>query len=164
MALASLALFAAGYNIWAGVAAQVSSIVDGADGDLARLKNMATRFGGYFDAILDRYADVAILAGLAYWSLKAEEQFSPWLIGAAALLAIVGSLMVSYTRARAEASVGLRFQGLANSLASRDARLVLVMIGAIAGQGLVTLCLLAVVTNLVVGWRIVIVRNSSAAG
>ena len=61
IALGSMALFLGGHNVWAGLAAQVSSIIDGVDGDLARLKNSATRFGGFFDAVLDRYADVAIL-------------------------------------------------------------------------------------------------------
>ena len=159
IALGSLGLFLAGYNIWAGVAAQLSSIVDGADGDLARLKNMSTRFGGYFDAILDRYADVAILGGLAYWSLDVENKGSPWAVGAVGLMAIVGALMVSYTRARAEASLGLSFTGLAGSLASRDARLLIVMIGAITGQALATLSLLALLTNAVVIWRVVIARR-----
>lgn len=161
IALASLGLFLAGYNIWAGVAAQMSSIVDGADGDLARLKNMTTKFGGYFDAVLDRYADVAILAGLAYWSLDVEDKGSSWAVGTVGLLAIVGSLMVSYTRARAEASLGFTFRGLAGSLASRDARLLLVMIGAVTGQALATLSLLALLTNVVVIWRMVLARGMS---
>ena len=58
MALGSAALFYYDQNIWAGVLVQASSIVDGVDGDLARAKDMASRFGGFFDALLDRYADV----------------------------------------------------------------------------------------------------------
>ena len=159
IALASLVLFLGGYNLWAGLAAQASSIVDGADGDLARLKGMATRFGGFFDAILDRYADVAILAGLTYWAFAFENKVSSGFVGIVGLLAIVGALMVSYTRARAEASLGVTFHGLAGSLASRDARLLLVMIGAVLGQALATLALLALLTNGVVLWRVVIARG-----
>ena len=156
IALASFGLFFIGQNVSAGLAAQVSSIVDGADGDLARLKGMATPFGGFLDAVLDRYADVAILAGMAYWSLEYENRGSPTLVAVVALLAIVGALMVSYVRARAEATLGLTFGGVAGYLASRDARLLLIMIGAVLGQALATLTVLAVVTNAVVLWRLVI--------
>ena len=161
IALASLALFLGGYNILAGVAAQASSIVDGADGDLARLKGTATRFGGFFDAVLDRYADVAIIGGLAYWSAIYEAKVSSGFVGLVALLAIAGALIISYTRARAEASMGLTFNGLALTLASRDARLLLVMIGALLGQGLATLAILAVATNGVVIWRVGLARSSA---
>ena len=70
MAVGAAALFYYDHNIWAGVLVQASSIVDGVDGDLARAKNMASRFGGFFDALLDRYADAVILAGLGYWAFK----------------------------------------------------------------------------------------------
>ena len=159
IALASLWLFFAGYNIWAGIAAQISSIVDGADGDLARLKDMASPFGGFFDAVLDRYADVAILAGLTYWSLEFEARVAEPLALAAGLFAITGSLMISYSSARAEATMGRGFSGLADSLVSRDARLFVVMVGAIVGQGLATLLLLTAATNLVVVWRLVVARR-----
>ncbi len=160
-ALGSVGLFVSGNNILAGLVIQASSIIDGVDGDLARLKNMATNFGGFFDAVLDRYADVAIFAGLAYWSFTFEGRASAGLIGAAGLMAAVGSFMISYTRARAEASLGGTFQGLAGSLASRDMRLLLVMIGAVTEQALATLILLAVLTNTVVVWRVALARGES---
>ena len=163
IALTSLGLFLVGYNLLAGLAAQLSSIVDGVDGDVARLKNMATRFGGFFDAVLDRYADVAILGGLAYWSVVFEGRSSTGLVAAAGLLAIVGSLMISYTRARAEASLGGAFGGMAGVLASRDARLLLIMIGAVLGQALATLVFLATLTNGVVIWRVALARSQFKA-
>ena len=159
IALASLGLFIGGYNIWGGLAAQLSSVVDGVDGDLARLKNMATRFGGFFDAVLDRYSDVAILGGLAYWAIEYEERASSGFIGVVGLLAIVGALVVSYTRARAEVAVGSSFSGLAGTLASRDVRLLVVMVGAVLGQALATLVLLALLTNGVVLWRVMVARS-----
>ena len=161
MALASLGLFVSDYSIWAGLVVQASSIVDGVDGDLARLKGMATRFGGFFDAVLDRYADVAILGGLAYWSLEFEDRGPAELLAAVSLLAVAGTFMVSYTRARAEASLGGGFPGLAGSLASRDARLLLIAVGAVLGQALATLILLAVLTNAVVVWRVALARGRS---
>ena len=77
----------------------------------------------------------------------------------AGLLAIVGSLMISYTRARAEASFGGAFGGMAGVLASRDARLLLIMIGAVLGQALATLVFLATLTNGVVIWRVALARS-----
>ena len=161
IALASLGLFVGDYSVWAGVAVQVSSIVDGVDGDLARLKGMSTRFGGFFDAVLDRYADVAVLGGLAYWSLRFEDRGPAELLGVVSLLAVAGTFMVSYTRARAEVSFGSAFSGLAGSLASRDTRLLLIMIGAVLGQALATLVLLAALTNGVVVWRVALARGRS---
>lgn len=162
LALVSLALFVTGLNIWAGVIAQVSSVVDGADGDLARLKGMSSRFGGFFDAVLDRYADVAILGGMTYWAVTYQTSVaSTTFIGAVGLLAVVGALIISYTRARAEATLGGAFEGLAGSLASRDLRLLVVMIGALTGQAVYTLTVLAVLTNAVVVWRILVARRDS---
>ena len=159
IALGSLGLFLSDENLWAGMAAQVSSVVDGVDGDLARLKSMATRFGGFFDAVLDRYSDLAILGGLTYWSLTFEAGASAELVGTMGVLAMGGALIVSYSRARAEATLGAGFHGLAGSLAARDARLLLVMVGTLLGQGLATLALLAVMTNGVVIWRVASVRG-----
>ena len=128
---------------------------------MARLKNMATRFGGFFDAVLDRYSDVAILTGLVYWSSRYEAGVSPeaaWPLG---LLAISGSLMVSYTRARAEASLGVTFSGVALFLGSRDLRLLVVMIGALVGQALPTLAVVALVSNGVVAYRVALLRRQT---
>ena len=162
IALGSLALFLNDYPLWAGIAVQASSIVDGVDGDLARRKNMATPFGGFFDALLDRYSDVAILGGLTYWSVTFEERLSPESTVIIGVLAIVGALMISYSRARAEASLGFNFQGIAGSLASRDSRLLIVMIGAALGQGLATLALIAALSNIMVLWRLAVARSRSS--
>ena len=159
IALVSLGLFLSGHNIWAGLAAQASSTVDGVDGDLARLKGMATRFGGFFDAVLDRYSDVAILGGLTYWAIVYEHTQPAELVELVGLLAITGSLMISYTRARAEASLGTSFSGAALFLGSRDARLLIVMVGAMLGQALATLVIISALTNGVVVYRIVQVRG-----
>ena len=161
IALGSLALFLSDYPLWAGIAVQSSSIIDGVDGDLARSKNMATQFGGFFDAILDRYSDVAILGGLTYWSVNFEERLSSESTVIIGVLAIVGAMMISYSRARAEASLGFNFQGVAGNLASRDSRLLIVMIGAVLGQGLVTLALIAALSNSMVLWRLAVARSRS---
>ena len=158
MAAGAAALFYYDLNIWAGVLVQASSIVDGVDGDLARAKNMASRFGGFFDALLDRYADAVILAGLGYWAFKFQAGVDQTTVTLLAGVAIVGSLMISYSRARAEATFGQPFEGLPGALASRDLRLFVIMIGAIIGQGVATLAVIGVLTNMVVLWRLGVAR------
>ena len=161
MSVGSAGLFYADLNIWAGVMVQASSIVDGVDGDLARAKNMASRFGGFFDAVLDRYADAVIIAGLGYWTFTFQEGAERTTVTVLAGAAIVGSLMISYSRARAEATFGQTFEGLPGALASRDLRLLVIMIGAIIGQGIATLAVIGVLTNLVVLWRIGVARRGT---
>ena len=70
--------------------------------------------------------------------------------------------MISYSRAQAEASLGFTFRGLAGNLASRDARLLIVVIGAVSGQGLTCLALIAVLSNGVVFWRLAVARSHSS--
>jgi CDP-L-myo-inositol myo-inositolphosphotransferase len=154
VAIGSFLLFLTGHNVWAGIVAQTSSVLDGVDGDLAHIKNMKSSFGGFFDAILDRYSDFAILGGLTFWALQFEPRFENVVVITAGLAATVGSFMISYSRARAEVSFGKPFPGLMGSLASRDARLLIVMIGSIVGHGTVTLVFLGAITNLVVVWRV----------
>ena len=159
VAIGSLAVFITGHNVWAGIVVQISSVLDGVDGDLAKIKKMRSSFGGFLDAILDRYSDFAILGGLTFWALHFEARFDNMVVVAAGLAAVVGSFMISYSRARAEVSFGKPFHGLMGSLASRDARLLIVMIGSIVGHGTVTLIFLGAMTNLVVVWRIFAARK-----
>ncbi|MBK9611483.1 CDP-alcohol phosphatidyltransferase family protein [Candidatus Amarobacter glycogenicus] len=97
LALASGGAMAAGWNIAGGIAIQAVSVLDGVDGELARLKNMATRFGGVFDAVTDRYADAAILAGMTVFAVRFEGHPHPEFVG---MLALSAALIVSYSRAR----------------------------------------------------------------
>ncbi len=136
--------------------AQASSILDGTDGDLARAQGTATRFGAFFDAVLDRYADAAIILGMV---LSTQESYAQaWLIG---LVALLGSLMVSYTRARSEATMGVRFRTGLTALGTRDVRLALVCLGALAGVVFWTLVVLAALTNTIVFARILFLYRVS---
>ena len=156
IALASFISFIFGWNIIGGLLAQLSSIVDGVDGSLARLKGMATTFGGFLDSVLDRYADVLILLGLTLWSIANENYPGIWLAGS---LAIAGTICISYTRARIDADHRHLFdRGLA-SIASRDIRLMLIMLGAVSGQGFICLIIIAALTNLVVFYRLIHIRS-----
>ncbi|WP_297486967.1 bifunctional L-myo-inositol-1-phosphate cytidylyltransferase/CDP-L-myo-inositol myo-inositolphosphotransferase [Thermococcus sp.] len=78
----------------AGILYQVSSILDGVDGELARAQMRASKLGGYVDSLLDRYVDGSFLAFLAYSTLREPLWY------AVALLALLGSVMVSYSTER----------------------------------------------------------------
>ena len=151
IAIASCGVFAIGLNIVGGILAQISSIADGVDGGLARHKNMSSQFGGLLDAILDRYADAAIVLGMTLWSLSHETYPAIWLVGFAA---VIGTLTVSYSRARVSTEHRPFFdRGLA-SIASRDIRLFLIMLGGVIGQVYFCLLVLALLTNGVVFYRL----------
>ncbi|MFC1971065.1 CDP-alcohol phosphatidyltransferase family protein [Chloroflexota bacterium] len=152
VALLSFVSFVLGYNIIAGLLVQLSSIVDGIDGSLARLKGMTSEFGGFLDSVLDRYADILIVLGLTLWSLSHETYSGIWLAG---LLAITGIICISYTRARINPNHRHLFGTGFKSLASRDIRLFLIMLGAVIGQAYFCLVAVAVLTNLVVFYRLI---------
>ena len=151
VALLSFVSFILGQNIIGGLLAQLSSIVDGVDGSLARIKGTASRFGGFLDSILDRYADILIVLGLTLWSASHEVYPGIWLAG---FLAIAGTISVSYTRARIDTEHRHLLDKGLRSLASRDIRLFLIMLGGITGQAYFCLITLAALTNLIVGYRL----------
>ncbi len=156
VALAAFFSFAYNQHIIAALLTQTSSIVDGVDGDLARRKNMTSAFGGFMDSILDRYADALIVLGLAMWVASDGAQTHIWIT---AFWALTGTFAVTYTRARIENTPRNIFDTGITSVASRDVRLFLVMVGALAGQGYATLLALAVLTNFVVLLRLLRARR-----
>src|SRR5689334_7181079 len=95
------ALLAVGQFRWAGVVIIGAGLFDMVDGRVARETNRVTRFGGFFDSVLDRYSDLALLVGLLVW-YGAINRPSYVVLTA---VAMTGSVMVSYTRARAESSI-----------------------------------------------------------
>ena len=149
--------FAYGYYIIGAILAQASSLVDGVDGDLVRAKNMTSAFGGFMDSILDRYADALIILGLTIWAAGDDGLTYVWLVGFGAL---AGTFAVTYTRARIENVPRNLFDRGITSVASRDVRLLVVMIGALTGQGFITLLVLAYMTNMVVLIRLVYARRA----
>ncbi|WP_457556063.1 NTP transferase domain-containing protein [Candidatus Pyrohabitans sp.] len=134
-------LFAYGYAALGGIMAQVSSIIDGCDGEIARLRGVASPYGAFLDSTLDRYADMLILLGII--ATNPEEL---WLVGG---LAMLGSYSISYTGSRAEL-FGLTFLNLTENLMKRDVRLFLIFLAGVANQLFGVLLLLAVLCNLVV--------------
>jgi len=91
----------------------ISGFFDALDGAVARLYGQTTMFGGFFDSLLDRYADSAVFVGIILGGLCTVE------LGLAAL---IGSLLVSYARARGEAA-GVRMEAV--GLAERAERIII---------------------------------------
>lgn len=118
-------LFAVGQMRWAGAALIVAGLCDALDGALARRSGTVTPFGAFLDSTVDRYADGAPLAGIAWWAGMRHDG----MLCALALLALVGSFAVSYARARAE---GLG-QACTVGWMERPERLVLLIAGALGG-------------------------------
>ena len=128
--------------------------LDAFDGSLARATNQQTRFGAFFDSVLDRFAEAAILTGLATWFAQQSDTLSVVMT----FVALVGSFMVSYTRARAE-GLGLACKV---GLFSRLGRVILLAAGLILNQPVAMIWLLAVLSNATAVQRILHVRRIAA--
>lgn len=155
LAVATAALLAAGWNVAGGIAIQAVSVADGIDGELARLKQMATKLGHVLDAVTDRYADALILGGMTVYAARFEELPRPEVVG---MFALAGALSVSYSRARIEASLGVAPSDGLSGLASRDVRSLIAAVAMVFGQAYWGLTVLAVASALTVAWRLLSLR------
>lgn len=142
------------FLVFGGIIAQFASIIDGSDGEVARLKYLSSDYGGWFDAVLDRYADAFLLFGLTWYVYS--QNFSPWTLGIG-FLAIIGSFMLSYTADKYDNLMKKRTQ---NGLRmGRDVRVFLIFLGAILNQAYLVLIVIAVLMNLETIRRIIICKN-----
>lgn len=116
-------LFAVGQLRIAGVIVMLAGTFDIVDGKVARATNRVTKFGALYDSTLDRYSEVIMFFGMAFYFVKANM----FLTSVAVSFAIGGSIMVSYVRARAEA---LGFQCKVGIM-QRPERVVYIGLGAI---------------------------------
>jgi CDP-diacylglycerol--glycerol-3-phosphate 3-phosphatidyltransferase len=92
-------LLGTGHITWGGIIVLLFGLMDGLDGTMARLKGESTKFGAFIDSVTDRYSELVILAGLMAYYL----QQSDWLACGLVYMSALGSVMVSYIKARAEA-------------------------------------------------------------
>jgi CDP-L-myo-inositol myo-inositolphosphotransferase len=132
------------FLIIGGILVQLSSIIDGCDGEVARLKLIQTRYGGWFDAVLDRYADAIIIFGMIHGHWLLHNDIVIWTIGFAAL---VGSFLNSYTADKYDAIFKNRIEKTNKWRMGRDVRLFLIFLGALSNQILITLAILAIISN-----------------
>ncbi len=133
LSIVTAVVVAQGFLLAAGLLVLFAGVFDMFDGAMARVSNTATTFGAFIDSTLDRYSESIILFGLLYyalqrpllhatlWPLVPEQQ---WMI-ALIFIAVVGSLMVSYAKARAE-GLGLECK---TGLLARPERVVILAIG-----------------------------------
>lgn len=128
--VAAAGLAAGGHFLWAGLVMLIASALDLLDGALARKTGTVTKFGAVFDSVLDRLSEAVVLAGLLYhYSALGGHRQEIVLCYAA----IVGSIMVSYVRARAE-GIGLT---LREGLFTRAERVILLSVALMIGHGVV---------------------------
>ncbi|MGW6726614.1 phosphatidylinositol phosphate synthase [Nocardia sp. NPDC055029] len=166
---AAVTLFPSGHLFWGTMVIWLFVMFDMLDGAMARARGGGTKYGAVLDATCDRVADGAIFGGLAWWAVYHEHSKQ---LFAATLVVLVTSQVISYAKARAEAS-GLSADG---GLIERPDRLVIVLVGTgltgiggqwgigwLTGAVYVAMWALAVLSIITVFQRVLAVRNSPGA-
>jgi len=125
-----------GHFQWAAVVYAAGALCDALDGTLARVSGRSSRFGGFLDSTLDRFEEAILFLGLTVHYARLGSVWEPPLI----LAAVASSLMVSYTRARAE-GLGVACQ---EGLFTRAVRVTITVVGLLLNQVLITLIVLVV--------------------
>jgi CDP-diacylglycerol---glycerol-3-phosphate 3-phosphatidyltransferase len=138
-------LVALGELRWAGLAYIVASLSDAMDGTLARVAGKGSRFGAFLDSTIDRFEESLVFLGLIVYYVWAGGDLEIVLT----LVVTVGSLMVSYTRARAEA-LGIK---CTVGFMTRIPRVAILIVGLILDQVLIALIILAATTLWTAGHR-----------
>jgi CDP-L-myo-inositol myo-inositolphosphotransferase len=153
------ALFAMGGHLLlalGAVLAHLASVVDGCDGEVARLKLSESSFGAWLDAVLDRYADAILLFALTWHAFVARDASIVFLVG---FLAIIGSFMNSYTADKYDGLMKARFQRGKGIRIGRDVRVFMISLGALCNLPLLTLSVIAGLMNLETARRVVVARS-----
>ena len=114
----------------------IGGLLDGVDGLLARLSGQASSFGAFLDSVLDRWSESVVFLGLLIWHVRADMPVEVILI----YISLASSLLVSYTRARAE-GIGAQCK---RGLFTRLERVVVLVAGLILKQVTIALWILAV--------------------
>ena len=97
----AMILFSKGIFTWAALVIMFAGIFDMVDGEVARRTKRVTKFGAFFDSVIDRYSDMLLLLGLMIWYAKIDRVFYVGMTG----FVLIGSVLTSYTRARAESLI-----------------------------------------------------------
>ena len=142
-------LAANGNFLVAGIVVLAASSLDLLDGALARATGRATDFGSVFDAVMDRVSEAAVLFGLLVYFSDRGDRTEELLI----FVAVVGSILVSYVRARAEI-VGLKMK---DGLFTRAERVVVLAAGLMVDQATIALWILAALASFTAVQRLAIV-------
>jgi len=165
LSIVTALVIAQGYMFVGGLLVVFAGIFDMFDGAMARVRNAATAFGAFLDSTLDRYSESIILFGLLWYTLQhpglqnllwpaPHEQ--TWMI-TFIFVSVVGSLMVSYTKARAE-GLGIECK---SGLLARPERVIILAIGLLSNTCIWALAILAVFSNLTALERMISVWRST---
>jgi len=117
----------------------LAGLFDMLDGEVARVSRSVTRFGAFYDSVIDRYSDIILLQGLMVWYARQQMLGYVVLVG----VAFMGAIMTSYTRARAESLIPTCKVGFME----RPERIVLIIIGGLSNRMEAVLWVLAVLGN-----------------
>ena len=154
VSVAAGAAFALGKPFGGGLLILFSGVFDTLDGGVARAKNRITAFGGVLDSVCDRYSDGLMFLGIMAGAINGRLVLTPimgidgWLWAG---FALIGSFLVSYTRARAE-SAGCR--KLSVGIAERTERMLILAFGALSGFLGWALVLIAVLSHITIIQRV----------
>jgi len=148
-------LIAFGYLRWAGLVAALMAPLDAVDGALARLRGTPKRFGAFFDSVIDRYDELILLGALVLYFYSQNDLTGVLLT----FLAVIGSVMVSYTRARAE-GLGLDAK---TGILTRIERSIVLIIGLLFAKPIFSVGIIAVLANITAIQRIAKVWQQSKA-
>src|SRR5579863_4128344 len=146
-------LFAYGYFRWAGLTVILAAIFDLTDGPVARVTKRVTPFGGFFDSVVDRYSDLLLLVGLLVYYGRINRFWYVTLVA----VAMIGAVMTSYTRARAENLIPKCKVGFLE----RPERIVLIIIGALADRMAPVLWAISIFSQLTVIHRVLYTYQQS---
>ena len=152
--IASLIIIKQGYFflVLGALLAQLSSILDGCDGEIARLKLLGSKYGGWFDQVLDRYSDLFIITGLTFHTYFLHNTLAVFIIG---FIAVGGKIILSYTAYVYDSVISKH----SNFRMGRDVTIFIILIGAIMNIPYITLIILAVITNAEVCRRLWSLKN-----
>jgi CDP-diacylglycerol--glycerol-3-phosphate 3-phosphatidyltransferase len=134
-----------------GLIVILAGLFDMLDGEVARVSRSETRFGAFYDSVIDRYSDIILLQGLMVWYARNQRLGYVVLVG----VVFMGAIMTSYARARAESLIPTCKVGFME----RPERIVLLIIGALADRMEAVLWILAVLGNWTVISRIFYTRK-----
>ena len=154
VSVAAGAAFALGKSFEGGLLILFSGVFDALDGGVARAKGRITPFGGVLDSVCDRYSDGLMFLGIMAGAINGRLSFTPvlgidgWLWAG---FALIGSFLVSYTRARAE-SAGCR--KLSIGIAERTERMLILALGALSGLLGWALVLIAIFSHITIIQRV----------
>jgi CDP-L-myo-inositol myo-inositolphosphotransferase len=136
----------------AGIVIQLSSILDGCDGELARMRLESSPRGGWLDTVLDRYADAAIVLAVTYQCWRTNP--TPW-VWAGGMFALLGFLAVSYAKKEFALRMGRGVrEDFWEKLTKRDTRLFAIFCGAILNAPFLLMMTVAILSHLWILWFI----------